>query len=142
MTKLGTLLEPVRPTMLRTSVALFGDREDQTGGAHGWCESPSVWLPEPSAESHSRTIFVQALPGTRLRLLHAIPVTLESSPGQVTAWSWDLEEYGVGPDEEAALDHFKRSIVHLYFTLKENAEQLGPLPAQHWAYLRDIIRER
>jgi len=60
----------------------------------------------------------------------------------VTAWSWDLEEYGVGPDEGTALDHFRRSLIHLYFMLKENAEQLGPLPAEHWAYLRDIIHER
>jgi hypothetical protein len=96
-----------------------------------------AWVPRSR-----RTILIRTL-DPRLRLRGPLPVVLEEwdLADHVTAWSYDFDEYGVGQDEQSALDDFRAAIASLYFTLKEHQDRLGPLPARQWAELQALVTE-
>lgn len=89
-----------------------------------------------------RTIFIRDLGDPRLSLVASIPIALDFWGDSVTACCYDLEDFGVGQDDFSALADLKTSLADLYFLLKADAENLGPLPRRQWDYLRQIIREK
>lgn len=89
-----------------------------------------------------KTVFISCLDDTHLILDKSIPVTLEFWDNYVTAFSYDLEEYGVGSDELEALRNIRISIADLYFILKEQKYNLGPVTQKQWDYLENIIKEK
>lgn len=100
----------------------------------------SFWSPNPYQPQKS--VFIQDLGRSDITPSRPIPVSLEFSPDLVTAHCFDLDEFGVGPDESAALDDLRASIASLYRSLKEEKDNLGPLPRKHWDYLSRMIAER
>lgn len=89
----------------------------------------------------SKTAFIQDLGDPRVALLRSIPVSIDFWPDHVTASSFDIEEFGVGTDEFEAVRELKASLTDLYFLLKTEQGNLGPLPQRQWEFLRGIIRE-
>lgn len=90
---------------------------------------------------YSKTAFIQDLGDPRVTLLRSIPVSVDFWPDHVTARSFDIEEFGVGADEFEAVRELKASLADLYFLLKNEQGNLGPLPQRQWEFLRRIIRE-
>lgn len=88
-----------------------------------------------------KTILISDLGDPRVFLVHALPLFLETIDNQVTAFSYDLDEFGVGANEDEALHDVKADIVDLYFLLKGEHDKLGPLPQRHWDYLKSIVQE-
>jgi hypothetical protein len=89
-----------------------------------------------------RSVFIRDLGDERVSLNSPIPVTIETSGNQVSVYSLDTGDFGVGVDEQSALDEFRASMADLYFMLKEESAALGPLPQKHWNFLRSVIDER
>lgn len=105
--------------------------EDQSAGL--------IW-PYFSGSRPQKTVFLNDLRDDRLALELPIPASIEFSDGLATACSYDLEQFGAGEDEFAALDDLRATIAELYFTLKAEAA-LGPLPQRQLAYLQRVLRE-
>ena len=88
-----------------------------------------------------RPLFLYSLRHPRLKLSSPIAVSLEDDGVQIIAAAYDLDVFGYGETEGEALDDLRRTITDLYFTLKDNAKALGPMPHRVWEYLSDIIEE-
>ena len=89
-----------------------------------------------------KTVFIHSLDNVSLSMDKAIPVTIEYWGEYVTAFSYDIEEYGVGVDEFEALKNFRDSIADLYSILKENKDNLGSIAKRQWDYLTNIIKDK
>lgn len=100
----------------------------------------SLWSHLATLQS-SKTAFIQDLGDPRVTLLRSIPVSIDFRPDHVTAGSFDIEEFGSGADEFEAVHDLKASLVALYFLLKSEQGNLGPLPKRQWEFLRGIIQE-
>ena len=100
----------------------------------------SLWSHVASAQ-RQKTVFIRDLADARVSVAEAIPVALEFWDNLVTACCHDLEEFEVAGDEFTALEQLKASIVDLYFLLKSEQKDLGPLPLRQWNYLRRMVRE-
>ena len=105
-----------------------------------WDNDISFWSHLPTSLA-SKTVFVADLGNPKLTPRRAIPVAIDSWPDHVSACSFDIEEFGVGSDEFEAINDLKASIVDLYFLLKSEQPNLGPLPQKQWEFLKGIIRE-
>ena len=92
-------------------------------------------------EYTKRTHLISDLADLRLSLKEFLPVEIEYDGIQFIVYSQDLDEFSSGPDEPEAINEFKQSVVDIYFLLKEENDNLGPLPQIHWNYLRRIIEE-
>ena len=92
------------------------------------------------ASRQQKAVFIQDLRDSRLAVAEPIPVSIEVADGQVTACCYDIEQFGTGDSEFAALDDLRATIVELYNTLRREP-RLGPLPAQQLAYLQRVIKE-
>lgn len=88
-----------------------------------------------------KTIFIRDLGDARVSLLEALPISIECWSKRITVYSPDIGEFAFGDDEVDAIDDFKSSVVDLYFLLKDEQNNLGPLPLRHWNFLRTIIQE-
>ena len=77
-----------------------------------------------------------------MRLRNPIAVSLVYDGAQNIATSYDLDVFGYGETEGEALDDLRRAISDLYFVLKRNRDDLGPLPQQVWEYLTDTVEEK
>lgn len=88
------------------------------------------------------TVFVQDLGDVRLALREPLAISIEQWPNSVTACSYDTGEFAVADDELNAIDELKALIVDLYFLLKEEQNNLGPLPLKYWNFLKSIIQEK
>lgn len=102
--------------------------------------SISRWpdLPPPR---QSKTIFIRDLGDPRVAPIRALPASIEFGPDLVSAFSYDIEEFGIGADEFEAVEDLKASIAALYFLLKDDQTNLGPLPQRQWAFLKGVMRE-
>ncbi len=89
-----------------------------------------------------KTIFITDLGESTLSLLRTLPISVEYSGGQVVACSYDLEELTLGSDDDEVVADMKSAIVDLYYLLKDEQENLGPLPRAQWEFLKGIIREK
>lgn len=98
--------------------------------------SPRV---EKLARRHPLLLY--SLRHPQLRLSSPIAVSLEDDGVQVIAVAYDLDVFGYGETEWEALDDLRHTITDLYFTLKDDARALGPMPRRVWEYLSDIIEE-
>ncbi|OGI51710.1 MAG: hypothetical protein A3B81_03505 [Candidatus Muproteobacteria bacterium RIFCSPHIGHO2_02_FULL_65_16] len=88
-----------------------------------------------------KTIFVQDLGDARLAL-RELAISIEQWPNSVTAYSYDTGEFAFADDELTAIDELKALIVDLYFLLKEEQNNLGPLPLKYWNFLKSVIQEK
>jgi len=88
-----------------------------------------------------RLLLLYSLRHPGLRLRNPIAVSLEDDGTQVIASAYDLDLFGYGETESDALDDLRRTIVDLYLTLRENVNDLSPLPQQVWEYLADVVEE-
>ena len=91
-------------------------------------------------EGRARNILIGSLLSDRLELRTAIPVLLEYDGEQFIASSADLNLYGSGPDESAALDDFRQATEDFYFSLK--GDDLGHDLKRRFDYLSSIIVEK
>lgn len=87
------------------------------------------------------TIFIADLGDPHLILSSPLPIQVEQAGERVAAYSYDLDELAVGPDRFSAIDEMKASIVELFGILKEEKDNLGPIPQRHWSFLKKIIKE-
>lgn len=92
------------------------------------------------ASRQQKAVFIRDLGNPRLSVTAPIPVSIEVADGQVTACCYDIEQFGAGESEFAALDDLRATIVELYDTLKEE-RNLGPLPRRQLAYLEQALKE-
>jgi len=90
--------------------------------------------------AESRSILMGSLLSDRLELLSPIPVHVECDGRQHIASSKDLGVFGVGIDEESALDDLRLEIVEFYYDLKD--EPLGEHLRQRYVYLSSVVREK
>ena len=122
-------MQPVAPS----SLGILFDITDR-GMIVGSTDDASIY--------RDKTIFIADLGESTLSLLRALPISVEYSGGQVVACSYDLEELTLGSDDDEVIADMKSAIVDLYYLLKGEQENLGPLPRSQWEFLRGIIRER
>ena len=88
-----------------------------------------------------KTVFIADLGRASLRLIAAMPISVEPAGAQVLAYSYDLEELAVGETEAEAISEIKASIADAYVLLKREQANLGSLQQKHWRYLAGIVRE-
>ena len=69
-------------------------------------------------------------------------ITLEIEDGVVIASLDDIEAFAYADTEYEAINQLREEIVNLYKDLKEDRENLGPLPQKWLEFLEEVIRER
>jgi len=69
-------------------------------------------------------------------------ITLEIEDGVVIASLDDIEAFSYADTEYEAINKLSEEIVNLYKDLKEDRENLGPLPQKWLEFLEEVIRER
>jgi len=69
-------------------------------------------------------------------------ITLEIEEGIVMASLDDIEAFTYADTEYEAINQLSEEIINLYKDLKEDRENLGPLPQKWLAFLEEVIRER
>lgn len=89
-----------------------------------------------------KTVFVQDLGDARLALREPLAISIEQWPNSVTVCSYDTGEFAFADDETTAVDEMKALIVDLYYLLKEEQNNLGPLPLKYWNFLKSVIQEK
>ena len=97
--------------------------------------------PQVDKLARRRPLLLYSLRHPQLKLSSPIAVSLEDDGVQIIASAYDLDAFGYGETEGEALDDLRRTITDLYFTLKDDARALGPMPRRVWEYLSDIIEE-
>ena len=75
-------------------------------------------------------------------LKNPLYVTLEIEDGVVIASLDDIEAFAYADTEYEATNQLSEEIVNLYKDLKDDRENLGPLPQKWLAFLEEVIRER
>lgn len=93
-------------------------------------------------KNYSKTVHIQNLDDIRLALVREIPVSIEYWGKSVVAVSYDLEEYGYGETEFAALKDLRESIVSIFYFFRDEEARLGTDLKSKWEYLKNIIREK
>ncbi|GMR20528.1 MAG: hypothetical protein BMS9Abin36_1124 [Gammaproteobacteria bacterium] len=88
-----------------------------------------------------RLILISDLDSQRLLLTRNLPVDLMLCEGNVTASFNDIDEFGIGSNENEAIEDLKASIVDLFYLYKSEQENLGPLPQRQWNFLKSVISE-
>jgi hypothetical protein len=87
------------------------------------------------------TIFIRDLGDDEFVLLVELPIQVEQAGEQFAAYSYDLDELAIGQDKFNAIDEMKLAIADLYRILKEEKDNLGPIPQRHWKFLSRVIKE-
>ncbi len=75
-------------------------------------------------------------------LKNPLYITLEIEDGVVIASLDDIEAFAYADTEYEATNQLSEEIVNLYKDLKDDRENLGPLPQKWLAFLEEVIRER
>ena len=75
-------------------------------------------------------------------LKNPLYITLEIEDGVVIASLDDIEAFAYADTEYEAINQLSEEIVNLYKDLKDNRENLGPLPQKWLAFLEEVIREK
>lgn len=89
----------------------------------------------------AKPILLYTVYDENLSLSQPVSVSLDHDEEQFIAYTYDLDLFGSGETEGEALDDLRRSIVHLYLTLKENQNNLGKHAKKVWDYLSNIVEE-
>ena len=95
----------------------------------------------PVKKFERRSVLIADLGDARLVLKAPIPVHLEDAGSEVLGYSYDLDEFEVADDEWSVIQKMRSAIARVYFTLKEEQGNLGPLMQQHWAFLQKVVSE-
>jgi hypothetical protein len=95
----------------------------------------------PVKKYERKSVFLADLADKRLRLNSPLPIHLEQAGDEVLGYSYDLDELEVADDEWSVIVKMRAAIASLYFVLKDEQAQLGPLMQQHWDFLRNIVSE-
>lgn len=96
----------------------------------------------PRQQPVQKRIALRDLHHPRLSLREPIEVSVETWDNMVTAYCYDLDEFEAAQDEFSVLNDLRASIADLYYILKSEQGNLGPLPQEQWSYLSRIVRER
>ena len=91
-----------------------------------------------------KIIPINFLSSEKLRLKTHIAVAMKYSPEDEN-WivdSPELNVYGVGRDEDEALEDFKSVLEESYFDLKEDRDNLGPRLEKEWSFFSQVIEEK
>lgn len=100
-----------------------------------------VFNNSPIRQYQRKLVQIADLGDKRLSLKGALPIHLEHAGDQMLGYSYDLDELEVADDEWSVIMKMRASIADLYFMLKEDQANLGPVPQQHWAFLQKIVTE-
>ncbi|MBU0568494.1 hypothetical protein KJ693_05200 [bacterium] len=93
----------------------------------------------PSATA-SKNIFLSNIGVNGYHLRNFIPINIEYEEIFV-AISYDINMFGYGDTEQEAIRDLCESIVEYYEDLKESKDELGPIPASDYDFLKDVIIE-
>lgn len=95
-----------------------------------------------SATSHSKPVLLYSLHHPQLMLTSPISVSLDYDPDSVTvvAYAYDLNLFGYGDTELAALSDLRRTVADLYFELCDAQEHLTGEALAIWHYLTHTIQ--
>lgn len=102
---------------------------------------PCTVVGQDTQEFYKNLFFIADLGNTSLHLNRNLPVSIAHSDGIVTAYSFDIDEFGSGSNENEAIGELKKSIVELYNLYNGEQENLGPLPRQQWSFLKSVVTE-
>lgn len=92
-----------------------------------------------SALPISKPILIHNLLSEGLKLREPLAVSLDYDESQVIAYCYDLDVFGYGETEIEALNDLRRTIVDLYFTLRESKRTLGEYAEGVWKYLERVV---
>ncbi len=95
-----------------------------------------------STTSQSKPVLLYSLHHPQLALTSPIAVSLEYDPDfvQVVAYAYDLNLFGYGDTELAALSDLRRTVTDLYFELRDAQEHLAGEALAIWHYLTHTIQ--
>ncbi len=95
-----------------------------------------------SALRPSKPVLLYSLHHPELSLAAPIAVSLEYDPEavQVVAYAYDLNLFGYGETELAALSDLRQTVADLYFELREAQEHLTGESLAIWRYLAQAIQ--
>lgn len=102
----------------------------------------SDFLPQIEKVMEKKSILIYSLSSPLLKLKEPLAVHLEYDKEEVVAFCYDLDIFGYGESEIEALDDLRKTILDLYYELKENKDNLGILPERIWDYLSFIVDEK
>jgi len=95
-----------------------------------------------SVVTFGKPVLLYSLHHPDLSLAAPIAVSLEYDPeaDQVVAYAYDLNLFGYGETELAALSDLRRTAADLYFELCENQEHLAGEALAIWRYLAQVVQ--
>ncbi len=90
----------------------------------------------------SKPVLLYSLHHPDLALASPIAVSLEydSAGAQVVAYAYDLNLFGYGDTELAALGDLRRTVADLYFELQEAQDHLTGEALAIWRYLTQAVQ--
>lgn len=90
----------------------------------------------------SKPVLLYSLHHPDLSLITPIAVSLEYDPdaAQVVAFAYDLDLFGYGETELAALSDLRRTLVDLYLELRENQDHLAGEALAIWRYVSQVVQ--
>jgi|GEM_PF-4977706 hypothetical protein len=99
-------------------------------------------ISEASKKIITKNIFINNLRNSEYKLLSPLSIVLESEGGCISANCYDINQYGVGDNEEEAINNLCEIIIEYFECLIEDQDKLGVLPTKHWIYLKEVISKR
>ena len=87
---------------------------------------PVPWMELPPPAPRPDTLLLGCLRDPRLRIRKPIPTTFSKENGQVIATAGELNEYGAGANQSAAVTELQHAIAELYHSLKADQDRLVP----------------
>lgn len=100
------------------------------------------FLPQIERYFQKKSILMYSLHSPSLKLNEPLAVHLEYDKEEVVAFCYDLDIFGYGETETEALEDLRKTILDLYYELKENKDNLGILPERVWNYFSSIVEEK
>jgi len=98
-------------------------------------------LPLMERMGERKPILIYSLHHPHLKLREPLAVYLEHDGEQMIAFCYDLDVFGYGDTETEALQDLRQTAADLYFALRDNRNELGPLPEKVWDYMTSIVEE-
>jgi len=105
-------------------------------------EEIKIVVKEAKRKIISKSIFIQNLRDEHYVLNQPIAVSLEIVDNGVCACCYEFDMFGEGQGEDEAIADLCEVIIDYYESLKEDEAILGPIPKQHWVFLKNVIEER
>lgn len=85
--------------------------------------------------------YIRDLGDPRVSLLQSLAVSVEYFEDKGCVYCAELDEFVVVNAEEDPLAEMRAAIVDLYFLLKAESRNLGPIPQSKWNTLKTIVQE-